>query len=73
MIKEHPTENRMASKPSVARSRGRLAFSLSIVLPIRDISVTTTKENESSWIFEQGLSWANTLQRVQRSAFSLGN
>jgi hypothetical protein len=30
-----------------------------------------TKENGSSWIFEPCLTWANALQRVQRSAFSL--
>jgi hypothetical protein len=32
-----------------------------------------TKEYGSSWIFELCLTWANVLQRVQRSAFSLGN
>jgi hypothetical protein len=30
-----------------------------------------TKENGSSWIFELCLTWANALQPVQRSAFSL--
>jgi hypothetical protein len=30
-----------------------------------------TKENGSSWIFEPFLTWANAVQRVQCSAFSL--
>jgi hypothetical protein len=30
-----------------------------------------TKEYGSSWIFKLCLTWANALQRVQRSAFSL--
>src|SRR5215218_8652855 len=33
--------------------------------------IGVTKEYGSSWIFELCLIWANALQRVQRSAFSL--
>jgi predicted ATP-dependent serine protease len=36
-----------------------------------EISQRLTKEYGSSWIFERCLTWANVLQRVQRSAFSL--
>jgi hypothetical protein len=41
---------------------------------IEDVGVfdKDTKENGSSWIFELCLTWANALQPVQRSAFSLG-
>jgi hypothetical protein len=36
-------------------------------------SLSATKENESSWIFEQGLTCSNTLRRVQNPGFSLVN
>jgi hypothetical protein len=42
-------------------------------LRTRPGTAADTKEYGSSWIFERCLTWANVLQRVQRSAFSLGN
>jgi hypothetical protein len=55
---------------STRSPRWRLSAPLT---PATAVAVLVTKENRSSWIFEPCLTWANAIQRVQRSAFSLGS